>query len=219
MSSTMIYNKPIEVIIEIKGFFRIGGETDFRSAFLPLARNKSSKIPISLVNMTSSFKGILRKSAMRFINSKILSQNNELKNMLTNSLFKLFGKSGKMQGTIIFEFVGFEDTVLRIDIRPGIKINPVFGSIEEKHIFFYEYVYNSYNCLKNIKLKFRMTPLYPLNEYDCILLFTAINGLRYDNIGGFNSRGGGFIENILVDENFTNRAKKIVNKLKVLKNV
>ncbi|MEM0203756.1 MAG: RAMP superfamily CRISPR-associated protein [Archaeoglobaceae archaeon] len=146
---------------------------------------KDEEVDLGIVPLryaASGIKGLLKKAAIRVSNS-IGSKN------LTQQIFGESDLEGKIQITVD-EFGNNNENK-----RFGIKIDPLFGSVKEKHLFSYKFLTVDY-------LKFKIKPLIKLSEEEAEFLFHCLNYLRYETIGGFGSRGIGLIEDVEVDERF-----------------
>lgn len=161
--------KDIEVTLKVRSL-RVGGiEENVDLGAVPLKYTGSS------------IKGILRKSAKRVANSLGIKS-------FDKEIFGDENSEGKIQ---IFIKSNSENR----GMRHGIKIDPLFGSVEQAHLF-------SYSFLITNELKFIIRPIARLTREEAKFLLYSLNYLRFDSIGGFGSRGMGLIEDVNVNEEF-----------------
>lgn len=162
----------IRVLLKVRRF-RVGGaHEDVDLGSVPMKYS------------ASSIKGLLRKAMIRVLNSLELKTNAKEE--------EIFGKEdseGKLQVVLL------SDKELGKNIRYGIKINPLYNSVEQKHLF-------SYSFLEVEEIRFALKPIMSLSKEEAKLILFALNYLRYDTVGGFGSRGMGLIEEVEVDEKF-----------------
>lgn len=133
----------------------------------------------------SGIKGVLRKSALRVVKSIEKFKGFE------KIIAEVFGDEnveGKIQ-------IQIEETSFDKLVRFGIRINRKTNSVEEGKLF-------SYQLISIKEIKFKIRPTVPLRKEEALLLFMALNFLRFDAIGGFASRGIGIVENLEIDEKF-----------------
>jgi len=202
----MVWKDEIEVSLVISKGLRVGSGRAGLEVDLPLVREHAPKTNNSsnsggetffTSNLASSFRGILRKSVQRMIGSTGLRS-------IEDSERSLFGSrvtdqdgmpvEGKIQVKLADQFEPVKSYV-----RTGVRIDEVFGSVAPGALFTYEVLEGESSKLS---LKFRITCTFPLTEQEAALLLAGLNGLLYDSIGGFNSRGLGLIERVDVNSSF-----------------
>jgi CRISPR type III-B/RAMP module RAMP protein Cmr1 len=151
---------------------------------------ESVDLPVSPINYSgSSIKGVLRKAARRVSHSAYP----DLKD-LEKDVFGDENREGKIHITT-------KKSSSEKNVRFGIKIDPKFGSVESGHLFSYEY-------LAVDSLRFSIRPVFPLNKKEALLIYCALNFLRFESLGGFGSRGLGLIEDVCISEKFVEYVRR-----------
>lgn len=195
----MTWGKSLDVTLIIRGGFRIGAGESSLEVSLPLVKKIESG-----ANLVSGFRGILRKSVKKMMISTKLSKLSGIEDNLFGSWVSKSGEA-TTEGKLHFELVEFKPGK-RIS-RTGIRINKKFHSVEAQALFTYEAIEDGNTG--NI-LKFKITPLFPMTEEEAAVLLAGLNGLRYDSIGGFASRGMGLIDSLNVSKEFINYASPLL---------
>jgi len=183
----MMWYDKIRVALDIRGF-RVGrgyGEVDVD---LPSVKPEYA---------SSSIKGLLRREAEKVVNLNLF-------NLDKRVLFSVFGSELGLESETLKETKEGKIRICEVksDVssaikRYGIKVSPLFGSVELNHLFSYEYI-------PARKLEFSILPMFPLTGEEALLLYCSINFLNHDCLGGFGSRGLGLIEKVRISENFEN---------------
>ncbi|MEM0214499.1 MAG: RAMP superfamily CRISPR-associated protein [Archaeoglobaceae archaeon] len=164
--------KDINVSLKVRKF-RVGGiQEDVDLGSVPLKYT------------ASSIRGLLRKAVKKALNSL------NLKNAEESEIFGKDDFEGKVQVLLLNQNEKSEKNV-----RHGIKIDPLLGSVKHGHLF-------SYSFLEIEEIKFILRPLIKITREEAKILYYGLNYLRYDTIGGFGSKGMGLIEDVEIDENF-----------------
>ncbi|MHA1339636.1 MAG: RAMP superfamily CRISPR-associated protein [Promethearchaeota archaeon] len=207
------YFEPIKIQLILENL-RIGGLKRISELNLPLAVENGSYIT---TNIVSSFKGALRRSCYEI---GLYIVNNFSKGQFLNILEaeeSLFGgshldnrsikRAGKLEifldefklcsneRDVIYDTVK-ENNELKSNIRYGIRIEPIFGAVESKALYSYEYLEGLF-CLNII-----INLIVPINIEEIILLYLGINNLINKNIGSFRSKGFGLIKEVKIDDAF-----------------
>ncbi|MEM3586490.1 MAG: RAMP superfamily CRISPR-associated protein [Candidatus Jordarchaeaceae archaeon] len=207
----MVWKEDINISLTISGGFRIGSGRAGLEVDLPVVKEhlpKSEKGSYYTSNFSSSLRGILRKSVRRIAQSTGLNAIANLEEALFGSWVTDLG-SRKKEGKIKIKLVPPSSENVKNYSRTGIRIDEVFGSVAHQALFTYEVLEGED---KKLILKFKLTSDFPLSEDEAALLLAGLNGLTYDFIGGFASRGLGLIEKVEVDQKFVNFAKPHLEK-------
>ncbi|MBS7250212.1 MAG: hypothetical protein KIH08_06425 [Candidatus Freyarchaeota archaeon] len=208
----MAWKEDIDISLTIGGGFRIGSGRAGLEVDLPVVKEhlpKSKKESYYTSNLSSSLRGVLRKSVRRIVQSTGLSAIANLEEALFGSWVTELG-ARKKEGKIKIKLVPPPSENVKQYSRTGIKIDEVFGSVAHQALFTYEVLEGED---KKLILKFKLTSNFPLSEEEAAILLAGLNGLTYDFIGGFASRGLGLIEKVEVDQKFVNFAKPRLEKL------
>ncbi|MGQ9720801.1 MAG: RAMP superfamily CRISPR-associated protein [Candidatus Jordarchaeum sp.] len=206
----MFWKEDIEVSLTISGSFRVGSGKAGLEVDLPVVKEylNNGKISYYSSNFSSSLRGILRKSVRRMIQSTDMSALANLEEDLFGTWVTEPGRR-KKEGKIQIKLTLPPSEGVKQYSRTGIRIDEVFGSVAHQALFTYEVL----ECEeKKLTLKFKLTSDFPLSEDDAALLLAGLNGLTYDFIGGFASRGLGLIEKVEVDQKFKDFAKQHLEK-------
>jgi hypothetical protein len=197
----MTWTKSFDVTLRINSGFRIGAGESSLEVSLPLVK----KIECG-ANLVSSFRGVLRKSVKKMIASTKLSKLSGVEENLFGSWISKRGEE-TTEGKLHFQLVDFKPG--KKISRTGIRMDNKFNSVQAQALFIYESIEGG--DTGNI-LTFKITPLFPLTEEEVAVLLAGLNGLYYDNIGGFASRGMGIIDSLKVSKEFTNYAMPILKR-------
>ncbi len=191
----MGWDKEFFVSLIIEGYLRIGGGRGGLISELPLSDK---------YNLPSSFKGVLRKSIRRVIQSINLSCYSDVETRLFGSRV---GESGEeaLEGKLLFELSDFKTSGRKI--LTGIRIDPSFGSVKSGALFDYE-VYQTV-----ISLTFIIRPMFELTDEESAILLAGLKSLTYDSIGSFASRGIGIIKRVDIKSDFGTYAESHLRKL------
>jgi len=206
----MVWNESIRVSLTISGALRIGSGRAGLEVDLPVVRENLSNGGSTFYssNMPSSFRGSLRESVRRMINSTRLSS----KASLEESLFGTWvteAEARPMEGKLHVKLLPSNEPI-RTTSRTGVEIDDVFGSVEQKKLFTYEVMEGGGD---EVTLRFELTCLFPLSDEEAAVLLAGLNGLVYESIGGFASRGMGLIERVEVDGKFRDYAYPHLTKI------
>ncbi|MGC9202820.1 MAG: RAMP superfamily CRISPR-associated protein [Thermoproteota archaeon] len=182
-----------------------------------------------LILPASTFKGILRRSAERAIMSLKLNEETAVKLIdAYNCLFgatnyfsleyshetrKVFLKPDKRVVTfpsiLRFRIEPMKVNELKIKRRVSIRVNNKLLSVEKNALWDYEFISVSFIDVNLIFTR-------EINKYEKLLLYFALNNLKYESIGGLGSRGIGLIENVkIMNEDFEKEAKMIAQEVKL----
>jgi len=191
------------VSLTISKCFRVGAGRTGLDVDLPIVSVKSNgKSSHLCANLSSSFRGILRKSVHGFLESTGLSERPGYVGV-EDSLFgsaPQIGYGQTKEGKLLIRLSNdAEEAELQTGKRTGVRVDFAFGSVVREALFTYEYLTNEKG---SIKLSFTVSPSYPLTDEESTALLAGINSLRYCGYGGFASRGMGIIEDVKIDEGF-----------------
>nr|MDO8080285.1 hypothetical protein [Candidatus Freyarchaeota archaeon] len=195
----MVWKDDIEVSLTISKGFRIGSGRAGLEVDLPVVKESLPNGATSYYtsNLSSTFRGLLRQSVHRMIQSTGLSHIASHEEDLFGTWVTEIGgrqREGKIQIKLVPSSETFET-----NSRTGIRIDEVFGSVAPKALFTYEVLEGNH---KQLTLKFRLICNFPLDDDEAAILLAGLNGLLYDSIGGFASRGLGLIERVEIDQKF-----------------
>nr|MDO8098754.1 RAMP superfamily CRISPR-associated protein [Candidatus Njordarchaeota archaeon] len=196
----MGWKEDVEVSLTVTGLFRVGSGRGGLEVDLPATRDPS--------NLSSSLRGVLRKSVRRMIHSANLSS-------LAGCEEKIFGSwvasegSQPAEGKLRVASLSSEREKSRRQRRTGIRIDGVFGSVAHGALFTYE---ASEGERGSLTLKFKLGFNYPLDDEEAASLLAGLNGLLYDSIGSFASRGLGIVEKVDIDQKFQQYANQTLAK-------
>jgi len=192
-----MWKDEFEVVLKISFGMRIGGGSALAGSHLPVAREilEDSHYKTASINIVSSFRGVLRKSIRRVLSS--IPQLNQ-KGAVERSLFGGWIEDSPSEGKIIVSFVDLGKHV--VSERIGITVSDIFGSVISGRLFSYEFLEPLNDDY--IQLRFKITPVLPLNEVEGAVLLAGLRSLKYDSLGGFGSRGLGLITEIRLDPKF-----------------
>ncbi|MGC8869792.1 MAG: RAMP superfamily CRISPR-associated protein [Brevinematia bacterium] len=208
--------------------FRVGGREGTERSDLPVFFAKLLDGSF-LILPASTFKGILRRSAERAIMSLKLNEETAVKLIdAYNCLFgtanyfsleyshetrKVFLKPDKRVVTfpsiLRFRIEPIKVNELKIKRRVSIRVNNKLLSVEKNALWDYEFISVSFIDVNLIFTR-------EINKYEKLLLYFALNNLKYESIGGLGSRGIGLIENVkIMNEDFEKEAKMIAQEVKL----
>lgn|GEM_PF-2210149 len=195
--------------------------SDLPAFFAKLLDGNFSVLP------ASTFKGILRRSAEKAIMSYKLSK--EIAEKLIEAYNHLFGVTSYFSLTydieakkvllkpiknevtspsiLRFQVEPIKTSELKIKRRASIRVNDKLLSVEKNALWDYEFISVDFVDVNIISTR-------EINKYEKLLLYFALNNLKYDSIGGFGSRGIGLIEDVkILDSNFETEAKSIAKEV------
>jgi CRISPR/Cas system CSM-associated protein Csm3 (group 7 of RAMP superfamily) len=206
----MAWKDDIKFSLTISVGFRIGSGRAELGVDLPVVKEPlhNGKYNYYTSNLSSSLRGVLRKSVHRLIQSTKLSPLAGLEEDLFGSWVTEVGTKQK-EGKIRVEVIPSSSQNIKGYTRTGIRIDEVFGSVASQALFTYEVLEGD---REKLTLSFRLTSTFPLSGDEAALILAGLNGLVYDSIGGFASRGLGLIEKVEIDQKFKDFAKQHLEK-------
>jgi len=199
----LVWRDRFTVSLTVSKCFRVGAGRTGLDVDLPVVSEKlNGKSSHLCANLSSSFRGILRKSVHRSIESTGLSERPGyagVEESLFGSVPQIDSGQTKEGKLLIRLSNDAQEVKLQTGKRTGVRIDPAFGSVVSEALFTYEYLTNEKG---SIKLSFAVSPSYPLTDEESTALLAGINSLRYCGYGGFASRGMGIIGDVKIDEPF-----------------
>jgi len=193
-----LWVEPINVCLTIHNL-RIGGVQEYSTVKLPIFKERGSWVSN---NLSSSFKGLLRRNYNTILNSSKLG----LKKDVIDRLLGNGTQEGKIQISLDYEKTSQNRN--KVIILNGIEIDPLLGSVKSGSLFNYEQVSG------DINLYFIIEPILPLDKKEAVMLLIGLKSLLYDGIGGFRSKGMGTIKKIdIISDGFLSFTEGEIKKL------